>query len=198
MNQRQPGQPVRILFQQITPATIRKARSESADADSGGGARDLRLRPHDEVAAFMEALLPQVRISRRAGRGDAADEEIRIHWGTATWGDGSQEARIEYWPPTDARPGEGRIARINSLPPLADPPENLDGTVVLFVQDDNGVIWVRYGTADGLRRSDPEIADTIRECLARAAGPRIASGYIDLSEGGLGTWCNAELLGADA
>ena len=198
MNQRQPGRPVRILFQQMTEATIRKIRSESADAHSGGGARDLRLSPHEEVAPFMEALLPAVRVGRRAGRGGAEDTEIDIHWGTATWGDGSREAQIEYWPPTDTRPTEGRIARINSLPPLADPPQDLDGAVVLFVQDDNGALWVRYATAAGLRRSLPEIADTIRECLARAAGLRIASGYIDLSEGGLGTWCNAELLDADA
>lgn len=190
---RTPGKPVRILFQQVTQASIRKAQATSADATSGGGARDLRLRPDDRVRPFMERLLPQSRHQIRRGRSGAADEDLTIHFGTVTWGDGTDEREIEYWPPTNARAGEGRIARISSLPPLQAPPAEIEGAVVLFVEDENGVIWVRYATADGLRRSLREVSDLIRQCLASAEGTRLATGYIDYSAGELDTWCNAEV-----
>ena len=181
---RTPGRPMLILFQQITAATVRKARNESADATSGGGARDLRLSPHDKVRPFMERLLSRTRTKRRPG-----GEEVTVQCGTVTWDDGSEEREIEYWPPTGARPGEGRIARISSLPPLADPPAT-QGIVVLFVLDEHGVVWLRYATAEGLGESMPEIGEVIRGCLARKKRKRIPTGYIDLTPGGLGHWCN--------
>ena len=191
MSQR-PGRPMLILFQQITPATVKKALNESADATSGGGARDLRLRPYESVRPFMERLLPRTRTERRA------DAEITIRCGIATWGDGSEEKEIEYWPPTDARPGEGRITRISSLPPLANPPSDLEGAVVLFVQDESGLIWVRYSAAEGLRGSMPQVSDVIQGCIEQAGPGKIATGCIDLHPGGLGSWCNYDIPEADA
>jgi len=190
---RTPGKPVRILFQQVTPAFIRKAMASSADATSGGGARDLRLRPDDKFRPFMERLLPQSRSQVRRGRNGAEDENLIIHFGTVTWGDGTEEREIEYWPPTNARVGEGRIARISSLPPLQVPPIMIEGAVVLFVEDVNGVIWVRYASAEGLRQSLREISDLIRLCLESAEGTRLATGYIDYSVGEIDTWCNADV-----
>lgn len=190
---RQPGRPVRILFQELREATILKAQAQSADASSGGGARDIRLRPHDVVQPFMERMFPRERtVLRRAGRGRPA-ERIAIRIGTATWGDGHDLVELEYWPPTRARPKEGRIGRINMVPPLADPPSDAEGAVVLFVQDENDLIWVRYATAEGVQRSIPEVGDVIRDCLERTRPGLIASGYIDLTERGLGTWCRSDM-----
>ena len=177
--------PVLILFQQVTPATVRKAQSISNDAPSGGGARDLRLRPHDQFLPFMERLLPETRTEHRQP-GDI----LVIRYGQVTWGDGRQTQEIEYWPPTNARPGEGRLAKISSLPPLSNPPENVAGSVILFVRDEDGRIWVRYATDEGLRESLPEVGDTIRNCIVNAPQSRIASGYIDLRPNGLGSYCN--------
>ena len=185
---RTPGDPALILFQQITPATVLKALNESADATSGGGARDLRLRPHDGVRSFMARLMPHTRTRARPGGG-----EVTIQWDIVTWDDGSQTIEVEYWPPTKTRPGEGRIARISSLPPLTNPPEDLEGTVVLFVRDENDVLWVRYATAEGLRKSFPGVGKVIQTCLASTTNERIATGYIDLTPGGLGSWCNSIL-----
>ena len=135
----------------------------------------------------MERMLPNTRSRVRPG-----GETIEVHWGTAAWGDGSQQREIEYWPPTEARPREGRIGRISTLPPLADPPPNIEGAVILFVQDDEGIIWVRYATAEELEASMPQVSKPIQECLANARPRKIASGYIDLEPGGLGNWCNYE------
>ena len=190
---RAPGRPTLVLFQQMTEATARKALNESADATTGGGARDLRLRPYDRMNPFMERLLPQTRPKTRPGGGP-----VTVRWGMVTWGDGREEQEIEYWPPTNARPGEGRIARISSLPPLSTPPQDIDGAVVLFVRDEGGLLWVRYATADGLRNSIPQVGELIRNCIGNAAPSRIVTGYIDLTPDGLGSWCNSDVPEDDA
>ena len=180
--QRRLSRPVRILYQEVRTATILKVFTESAEADTGGGARDLRLSPYSRFGPFMERMLTRAEV-RGAG--------VIVRLGTATWGDGSITREIAFWPPTNARPREGRIATISSLPPLVNPPEDLDGAVFLFVQDENDLIWVRYATSDQLRRSMPEVGDAIRACLHRSAANRIASGYIEYTPNGLITWCNA-------
>ena len=179
---RTAGKPVRILYQEVRTATIRKARTESAEAATGGGARDLRLSPYPQLRPFMERMLTRTEV-RGVG--------TTVRLGTATWGDGTHTREIAFWPPTNARPGEGRIATISALPPLMDPPQELNGAVFLFVQDDNDLIWVRYASSDQLDGSLPEIGDVIRECLRRNAGKRIATGYIEFTPDGLKTWCNA-------
>ena len=185
--------PVLILFQQLRLATVLKAQGVSNDAPTGGGARDLRLRPYDRFQPFMERLLPETRTQSRQDGG-----EVTIRYGLATWGDGSETREIKYWPPTNARPREGRIAQISSLLPLAVPPEDVEGSVILFVRDEDGLIWVRYATDEGLRDSLPEVGDSIRDCLGNATENRIATGYIDLTPNGLGPYCNAVPLGDDS
>ena len=177
--------PVLILFQQLKLATVLKAQGVSNEAPTGGGARDLRLRPYDRFQPFMECLLPTTRTQLRQDGG-----RVTIRFGMATWGNGSEKREIEYWPPTNARPREGRIAQINSLPPLAVPPEDVEGSVILFVRNEDGLIWVRYATDNGLRYSLSEVGDYIRGCLRNAPKNRIATGYIDLTPDGLGSYCN--------
>ena len=178
---RTAGRPVRILFQEVRTATILKARTESADASTGGGARDLRLSPYAEFKPFMERMLT------RTGQGRGG---VELRLGTATWGDGTDTREVAFWPPTSARPNEGRIATISALPPLVDPPQDVNGAVFLFVQDENDLIWVRYATSEELQGSIPEIANVIRECLRRRSGNKIATGYIEITPDGMQTWCN--------
>ena len=182
MNQapRLAGRPVRILFQKLTPATARKARAQSADARTGGGARDIRFGPYNQLQPFMNRFFTRGP-ERRRGR--------LVRMGTATWGDGRNEVQLEYWSPTDSRPNEGRIGKIPALGSLADPPPGDAEAVILFVQDEDDIIWARYSTPEGLRRSLPEVGDSIRDCIERTPVHRIAMGYIDLTDGGLGTWC---------
>ena len=150
---------------------------------------DLRLRPYDKLNPFMDRLLPNTRVKTRPG-----GAVVVVRWGKVTWGTGKDEREIEYWPPTNARPGEGRIARISSLPPLTELPSNIEGTVVLFVKDEVGLIWVRYASYEGLRNSIPQVGEVIRRCIDTAAQFRIPTGYIDLTPGGLGSWCNTDLI----
>ena len=179
---RLPGKPVFILFKQVTEAIVRNAQNESADADSGGGARDLRLGPYDFIHPFMKQMFPLIR------RGD----ERPIRWTKVTWGNGNRVQELEYWPPTNARPNEGRIAKISSLPPLAEGTDDVKDTVILFVQDEYEVVWVRYASKTGLRKSCPEVGRLILQCLEKAGPRRTPTGFIDLRENGFGRWCNTE------
>ena len=181
--------PVRVLFQELTEATVRKIMARSANASTGGGARDLRLSPHDQVEPFMRNMLSREGTRTRRVSDGGPDEEVTILVGRATWGQGEQEVELEYWPPTASRGNEGRIASINRLPSLAEPPPFEHRPVMLFVQDEDDLIWVRYTTAEGLHQSASQLGDFILRCLDQTQG-RIASGYIDLTDGGLGTWCN--------
>ena len=179
------GLPVLVLFQEMTVATVDKARNQSNRARTGGGARDLRVRPYDQLKPFMEKLFPGTRSKVGGTRPGLVVRSSKV-----TWGDGSQSREIEYWPPTKARASEGRIGRISTLPPLRDPPNDPEGFVVLFVRDANDVLWVRYATVTGLRQSMPQIGKFIRQCLNKKGNNNAATGYIDLSPGGLGSWCN--------
>ncbi len=184
---RRPGRPLLILFQETRAATVRKAQNISNDAPSGGGARDLRLNPYDVFEPFMERLLPNVQQERRPGGGIA-----NVRTATVTWENGNESAELQYWPPTNARPFEGRITRISALPPLANPPQNAERTVILFIRDDNDLVWVRYAKFEGLAAGMPEVWEPIQRCLNNAIPARIVTGYIDLTPGGLGVWCNAQ------
>ncbi len=175
-----PGRPLRILYQEITPALIRRASAMSARASSGGGARDLRLRPNEKFLPLIQLML-----SKTFGiRGQQA------HRGIATWGDGAETRRIEYQEPTKTRPTEGRIVRINLLDPLANFTGRNRG-VVLFVQDDRDMIWVRTASFDEIEQSEPIIADPILWTVENIRPGWTATGYIDLTEGGLGIWSNS-------
>ena len=180
-----PGRPVLVLFQQTRGATVRKARSISNDAPSGGGARDLRISPYRAFEPFMQRLFPNVRQVSRPRGGTA-----NVRWATATWGEGDETTEVEYWPPTRARPTEGRIARISALAPLGDPPQDAEQSFILFIRDDNEIVWIRYATVRGLVAGMPEISEPIQRCLNNAKSRRIPTGYIDLTPEGLGVWCN--------
>ena len=182
---RTPSRPVLVLFQEMTTATVDKARRRSNRSQTGGGARDLRLRPYDQLMPFMEKLFPGTRAKSGGVR-----PGLVVRWSRVTWGDGSQSRDVEYWPPTEARPREGRIARISELPPLTQPPVDPEGFVILFVRDASDVLWVRYATVTGLRGSMPQIGEFIRRCLNRRRKRQSVTGYLDLTPGGLGNWCN--------
>jgi len=60
----------RIVYKEIVEGDFRKFKAESNDADTGGGARDLRFRPHDEFAKVFRELFPrsQQKTRKRDGK----------------------------------------------------------------------------------------------------------------------------------
>jgi hypothetical protein len=175
----------RVVYRVFLEGDLRKAQAESADAGTGGGARDLRLRPHNEFGDVFERIFPERRVQRQKRGGTYEDVEILC--GRFSWMEGStvKSAAAEYWPPTVARPGEGRVAKIYNYPPLRlEPPSKEGRLVVLIVQDANDLVWPYIVTEDSLRSGawDAKIAGPILECLdAHPSGaPR---GFVDVERG---------------
>ncbi len=180
-----PDEVKRVVFKQVVEGDFRKFRAQSNDADTGGGARDLRFRPYDEFVKVFRCLFPAVRVEKRKRGGEMADVEIlvgRFHW----WDDGkvaSKEATFE--PPTDARPNEGRIPVVYQYPPFNElPPTNEGRMVVLLIQRADDSVWPHFATEDSLRSGcwEDSVARAILRSLdARRAANQVARGYIDLT-----------------
>lgn len=174
----------RVVFKEIVEGDFRKFRAEANDADSGGGARDLRFRPHDSFEPIFRKLFPNVQQEIRQRGGARGPVDVLV--GRLTWSDKngrveSKEARYE--PPTDARPGEGRIPVVHTFPPFNKlPPTNEGRMLVLLVQRDDGTVWPEFATEDGLRSG--QWNEAVSKLILRSLGAtrrsgQVARGFID-------------------
>jgi hypothetical protein len=165
----------RLFFKEIKPGDLRKLEGQSNDSPTGGGARDLRF-PDEPFRPLFEKYFPT---PRALGDGRTV-QQGRVFWRA---GGNERSAEVEYWPPTDARQGEGRIARINDLAALRNPPKG-DAVVLLLIHDDRDRVWPRYVTRQQLASPefDRRVGAFIVECLDRPRGHESAYGWIDFEE----------------
>jgi hypothetical protein len=178
--------PVLVLYKELTAADLRKLEAESNDTPSGGGARDLRL-PHKAFAHVMSRLLPSTRLERR---GKKSDPDAVVQFGPVTFFEGGQARQTEfvYWPPTDARPSEGRIAKVHASPALGGRLPDVDkGRVfVMFIKWASGMVQIVYAYENELRKGDwaSEVAGPLLQCMTDSdLRGKSVQGYIDLAEG---------------
>lgn len=169
--------PVLIFWQEILPGDLRKMEARSADATTGGGARDLRF-PDAPFRPVFERMFPEA----------AAVQGRPVRRGNLVWDDkqGRQAQIVEYWPPTDARPGEGRLARIHEMEPLRDPPDPGGGQLILLlVLDDANDVRAFYATSAELQDEwHEDVARPILECLGEDRhGGVAARGWVNLVNG---------------
>lgn len=182
MGLKRPAGISRIFFQEIREGDRRKLEARSNDARTGGGARDLRV-PHDKFGPIFRRLFPADEIKTRHRAGTARD--VTLYSGKLHWLDSGVERSVDvvYEPPTDARPSEGRIARIHDLPALATglPPESAGTVFLLLVQRDDGKVFPHYVTAAQLQ--DPgwnrDITAAIRQCMASTPRGSTVRGFVD-------------------
>ena len=95
-----------VFFKAVEPGDIKKHQNESNIAASGGGARDLRV--PKSFQSRLERFFPDPSPGERAG----------VRQGVIRWRDPANAERqtvVQLWPPTQARPGEIRIGRINII-----------------------------------------------------------------------------------
>lgn len=174
---------VRVYFQEITPGDRRKIEGKSNDAQTGGGARDLRF-PYKRFRPFFRRMFPSSRIGDRDG------EQIVIHFGSVTWVDNAghpQRSTIEFWPPTNARPSEGRLGRVNQLGNLRALPPTSEGRLfVTLTQLTAGEIRVRHVSETVLlddRLTNGTIVKQVARAFAAQRGSHSVRGFIDWDEG---------------
>ena len=176
-----------VLYKELSAADLRKLEANSNDSQTGGGARDLRL-PHRAFGHVMSSFLPE---TRPESRGKKTDLDAVVNYGPVTFYEGSTKQTTEfvYWPPTDARPSEGRIARVHASPALGGrmPDEELGRVFVMFIKWNSKMITVHYAYENDLNISGvwaDEVRMSIINCIkASDAKNQSVQGYMDLHQG---------------
>lgn len=181
--------PTLVVYKEIVDGDMRKLLAESNDADTGGGARDLRFpyRTFDHV-------LRQIFTNDAIGRGG---RDIRT--GDIVYLDADekpQKTSLEYWPPTRSRKSESRISRIHASPALGGQLPMLDkGRVfVLLIKFTDKTVRCLYAYENELKDPDvwaSELSSPILGCLDsacfknanRTASLMPAQGYYDFRDG---------------
>ena len=164
---------VRVILQRVDEGDKRKARAESNDSASGGGARDLRFNPQDKFFP----LLGKVFTGRRNKRGKT------VYFGDINWSDGKSvsSAELEVWPPYPSRPFECKIGRVSSLNigKLIQSDPNGGQSVIMILQQADGAIWLYFTTETSLRTPntwDPKVEKFARDWFADGC----KSAFLDL------------------
>ncbi len=167
---KKPIVPSLAYFNQITPGDARKTRADAADADTGGGAMDLRF-PLAFVD-FLNQMFPR-----------EGDEGRRL--GTVQWmtGDKVMQAEVELHPPTNARPAEARIGKIYQIGGWAVDEMEYEGEQTagrrmffILVQDRDGNVWARTIRERDLDGEYPPFRDYVRRRIRETRGSESVRG----------------------
>jgi len=192
------GQVARILYKELVEGDLRKLQAKSNDADTGGGARDFRFRSFDTLLPVIKQMFPQtVQETRRRNNQQLL---VDIFKGQFSWYDANQnvmskEAYME--PPTSARPGEGRIARIHEYPCFDASKVKIgvgNRVLLLLIQLHDGSVWPYYAEEKTLRIKgmwDPVVAKELLDCLdAKRPVNQAVLGFRDFTNAG--RYCNGK------
>lgn len=190
------GQVARILYKELVEGDLRKLQAQAADSDSGGGARDFRFRSFDRLLPVIEQMFPHTVKETRRRNGQSV--QVDIFKGDFSWYDANRnvvtkEAYME--PPTSARPGEGRIARIHEYPCFDASKVKIgvgNRVLLLLIQLNDGSVWPYYAEEKSLRTPGdwhPVVAKELLDCLD-AARPvnQAVLGFRDFTNAG--SFCN--------
>lgn len=159
---------VEVLCREIRDAEIRKINATSNDAQTGGGARDLRF--GIDYAPCLDRFFPS-EVSYERGK------PYRIGPFEHRYEDGTVKCEnLKYaFKPTESRPNEVRIAQIHKVNFFHDLPEVSSGNGMLFVafiRTSDGIPQVQYLTEGQIENPDsnPIIASAMREAIDSRRG----------------------------
>ena len=165
-----------VLFKRCVPGDRRKALNESNDRPTeGGGARDLRFNPWKEFESVVKQMFPN---TKPVKPNDTNDKRV-IYSAPVFWWDNQRSGpvEVEFWPPTNSRPFEGRLARIAALEPFKGqnlPAASLDPFFMLWL--DGTDVWVKCVTVPDLQ--SPGWAPSVAGPILKAVGERSATDNI--------------------
>jgi hypothetical protein len=177
----------RVIFQVIEDGDRRKFEAVSNDADTGGGARDLRFRPANRFLPVFGRMFPGRTIRRRTREG--VQVELELLNGTFVTPQATDEAErasrdITVWPETNARPGECRIAQVNRydfLPLL--PPQGEGGQcIMMLIQTYGGTVNVWF-TSEAILRHEVGWDESVKRFALRWLDTDAKSAFLDLERG---------------
>lgn len=177
---------VRMVLHHLQPGDLRKFQAESNDAETGGGARDLRFRPEALALRFFGLMFPERRDEDTRDR-QGNPRRVEVAFGPIRWREGLsgawREGELEAWPRTPSR-NEARLARVNEFGFDALFPETAPGDKALLIltQTADGSVYITFTTGDEIR-ADHEGDPVLRDFAIDWLGTNRKSGYIDLITG---------------
>ena len=174
-----PGDPVLVVFREVLPGDIRKIRAESNISPTGGGARDLRFRHGDMMTQVIRRMFPEPTFQTGVVKG-------RVHWIDQ---DGIvQYTNIEFWRPTEVRPNEVRLGRINNLRGWYIDEEAYNASqqnrmkwFFLLVLDDTDTVWARLFQEEYIEFQTPLFREYLRQRIHTSRGNSAVFGAIDFT-----------------
>jgi hypothetical protein len=177
---------VRVFLFRIDNGDRRKFVAQANDTDSGGGPRDLRVRPEDKMWPFFERLLSGRERVNRPRNGGTVDILVgEILWKEMN-GASEERATIEIWPFQPERPNECRIVKVNQWDAahlIQTDPTGGQSVLMIFQQID-GDVRLFFTTETFLRTGkwDKVVQKFAIEWLDRTkTGRRPKSAFLDLN-----------------
>lgn len=157
--------PVLLVFKEVLEGDLLKSKNKSNVATTGGGARDLRFR-YTKKPEIKDALDQIFDLNGRNLR----SVKKEVHW---VHQKKESSTIVEYWQPTDARPGELRIAKISSILgwniDIKDYKKELalgNNIFYLLLLDANNKVWARTFNSKNINGTDPRFKKKISEVIA--------------------------------
>ena len=194
----QPRDVARILYKELVEGDLRKLQAKSNDADTGGGARDFRFGSYTTLLPVIKLMFPRAVKEHRKRGGQIV--EIDVFQGVFSWLDatGNVQSKEAYFePPTDARPSEGRIARVHEYPCFDASHVKIGAgnrVLLLLIQLYDGSVWPHYAEESSLRTPNvwhPGVSKELLDCLdAERPDNQAVIGYRDFTNAG--RYCNGK------
>lgn len=133
----------RIIFREVMPGDLRKFTATSADADTGGGARDFRFTPFNKFDGVFARALPGRANESRVRNKVRTSVTLYTANASVPRKDGTAATReLRFEPPTTARGGEGRLAQLSKFG--LEPPTQQGRFLLLIIEDAGGNIIITF------------------------------------------------------
>ena len=159
-----------VIYKKIVEGDLSKFTATSNITPSGGGARDLRFSPATEFFPVFQRMFTQ---------------NGPILSGYFSWVNHA-DTRVEIHPPTNARPNEVRIGRIDECFPQDVIPNDSSDCVLLIILDSTGRVSPYFTSQASLQHEawHPAIRGPILSGLnAQRSVNSTAMGYVDIENG---------------
>lgn len=165
MNQPQ-GRWQRFVYKRIVAGDIRKLSADSADSDTGGGARDFRFNPADKFWPVFERMFTSVASKKYL--------DASLIWDGET-------TKTEVYPPTAARPNETRLTRVNACCPSNQIPDGGEKFIFMLIQGEDGV-HASFMTKQRIlkERFTQNLEQFLIRAIENSETAKVPTGFVDL------------------
>lgn len=179
-----PSEVELVVYKEILDGDRRKFEASSNDANTGGGARDLRFSPYKKFDPVFRRLFTQKTTETRRRNNNRVS--IDIFTGHFSWLDENNQKKSmpsRFEPPTDVRRNEGRIPKVHEYPCFERiPSSDKDSVFLLLILQFDGTVWPIFATKTSLEEDDwnPNVKSNILGGLrAKHRKDQASMGFID-------------------